>query len=150
LTENVAKGTELTLNYGNKSNIELLQMYGFVVARNPFDVITAPISDKSVESWKLDLVKTVLNATSIEVSVSWEGVAPCGLLSFLSHKRKYSSAEVARGFKNNSFCSGVSIAKETCQRLLDEEVRRKQRPLLLLPALRERVALLRHCVSNFS
>ena len=35
--KNISAGTPLTICYGNRSNIQLMQMYGFVMERNPFD-----------------------------------------------------------------------------------------------------------------
>jgi hypothetical protein len=46
----IAMGEELTLNYGDLSNDELLSDFGFTVDNNPFDQVTIVVDDVVVNS----------------------------------------------------------------------------------------------------
>lgn len=45
-TRNISKGEELTDNYGNKNNIELLLYYGFTLNTNPLSILSTQIDNK--------------------------------------------------------------------------------------------------------
>lgn len=77
----MSKGSELVLSYGDKPNVELLEMYGFVVPRNPFDRIEIEIGGRA-PMWKRELLNSI--KLPLVVSVSWRGASPCGVARFLS------------------------------------------------------------------
>lgn len=152
----VEKGSPLRISYGQRPNIELLQMYGFVVPHNPLDwfPLQAVSLDSSVPAWRHSVVGRIWGggekSPRVSLNLTWTGASPAGLVRFLSASDAEitSSSFVASCASDVGFAFG-SFTQRLCRKELNDYYSgRFQRRRNFRMLFKERAEMLKKCAAT--
>jgi hypothetical protein len=153
LTRDVAAGEELTITYGDRSSLELLQMYGFTQQPGAHDWAVLDLSvSRLLPRWKVDLLRAV-NVSNLFVSVNPSVVWPANVAAFLDSEAPLSSAAFGALLSDKEervSIASAPIAARLCREAVGFELQRSARLHRLRSLYRTRLTLLKVCASSES